>query len=413
MLTRPVDLLRRMSAIARRDEGQTAWGFLLGIIVIFMFFAVAFDAGLWVFDHRTAQNQAESAALAAAQELPASDTTEARAKAEQWLARNGVDPTTEGCSPDWITFTDVTGEGEYDQARVCLSRSSSAVFAALSQVTDAEVSASATALIGRTSVAQVMPWAVVPPDPDCDTGETCEYDENGDGDFTDPGECRDDFDDCPWGINPDNLFAFKSGGGGNTGIIDACGNGANGYKACISGENASGFFEEGTEVVVGLQGGNLGANTNSALTDRYDEEADLGGWICDVAATPDPLTGYDPDGRAEAYQRFDTAPPERFCRERLVLVPIIASMPPQGGGSASLEVLGVATFGIASWNRSNNKDAYGTTADECSISTDDSGFGCGMVWGYLMENLQPPDVLLQRITNSDNPFAPLLIALVE
>jgi hypothetical protein len=36
-----------------------------------------------------------------------------------------------------------------------------------------------------------------------------------------------------------------------------------------------------------------------------------------------------------------------------------------------------------------------------------------MVWGYLMEGAQPPDSLLQRISGSDNPFAPTIIAMVE
>jgi hypothetical protein len=377
-----------------------------------MFFAVAFDAGVWFFDHRTAQNQAEAAALAAVQELPAVDTTTATDAAKTWLARNGTDFAADGCSPDWIEYSDVNSDGKYDQVKVCLRRSSSVVFAALSSVTDVQVSASATALTGPVSIANVMPWAIIPPDPNCVEGQICHYDQNGDGDYTDDGECSAPFAECPWGLNKDNLYRFKSGGGGNTGIIDACGQGAVNYRDCIEGETISGFFEEGEDVVVGLQGGNLGQNTDNALRARYAAEA-AAGWPCDVPATPVITTGYDPDGRALAYQRFDTNPPAGFnCADRLVLIPILGSMPPQGGGSASLEVLGVATFGLASWNRVSNKDAYGTTSQACSTSVG-SGFDCGMVWGYLMEGLRPPDFLLQRIADSDNPFAPLLIALVE
>lgn len=397
----------------RRDEsGQSAWGMVLAMLVVFMLFAVSFDIGLWVIDHRSAQNQAEAAALAAVQELPAPTTADAEDAAKDYLARNGVDWSSDGCSPNWITFDDVNGSGDYDEVRVCLERNSSVVFSGLSGITGVEVSAAATALVGRANIAQVMPWSVIPPDPTCEADEVCDGDNNGDGDYDDPGDCQGDFADCPWGLNPDNLLAFKSGGGGNTGVIDACGNGASSYRDCISGESASGFFEEGETVAVGLQGGNLGANTNKALNDRYAEDEDAG-YVCDVLADPDIETGYDPDGRADAFIAFDTAPPEDFCRERLVLVPILAEMPPNGCGSCSLEVLGVATFGIAAWNRDTNKDAYGNPAEDCSIDNDDTGFDCGMVWGYLMQDLRPPEFLLQKISGTENPFAPLLIALVE
>jgi len=410
MLTRAKNVVR---TAVRDQSGQMAWGFVFMILFVFMLFAVSFDVGLWMFDHRTAQNQAEAAALAAVQELPSIDTTAAEAAAQDYLARNGVDWTTDGCTTGWIEFDDTSADGKTDQVRVCLERSSSVVFSALSNVVGVDISASATALIGRANIAQVMPWAVVPPDPTCEEDEVCtSLDYNGDGLYDGPGECQADFADCPWGLNADLLLKFKSGGGGNTGIIDACGNGANGYKACISGESASGFFEEGTDVVVGLQGGNLGVNTTKALDARYADDK-AAGYICDVPADPVVASGYDPDGRADAFVAFDTNPPAAFCPERLVLVPIIASMPPNGGGSVQLQVLGVATFGIASWNRSSNKDAYGNPGSACSTSNPSSGFACGMVWGYLMQDLRPPDFLLQKITNSDNPFAPLLIALVE
>lgn len=406
--------LDRSTRNASRDEtGQIAWGFVLLTLFVFMIFAISFDVGLWMFDHRTAQNQAEAAALAAAQELPATDTATAAAAAQDYLIRNGVpDPVAGGCSAGWIAFDDTNADGKDDEVRVCLERDSGVVFSALSNVTGIEVSAAATALIGRANIAQVMPWSVIPPDPTCEEDEVCQGDNNGDGDFGDAGDCVGPFADCPWGLNPDNLLAFKSGGGGNTGIIDACGNGAVGYRECISGESASGFFEEGTTVAVGLQGGNLGANTNKALNDRYPED-ESAGYVCDVSTSPDVETGHDPDGRADAFVVFDSAPPEEFCRERLVLVPILAEMPPNGCGNCALEVLGVATFGIAAWNHDSNKDSYGNPGATCSTGNPDTGFDCGMVWGYLMQDLRPPEFLLQEISNSDNPFAPLLIALVE
>lgn len=411
-------MLNSFTSLARRatsESGQMAWGFVLLIVFVLMMFGLSFDVGLWALDHRTAQNQAEAAALAAIQELPSDDTDDAVAAAQDYLARNGVDWTTDGCSPDWISFDDVNENGDYDEVRVCLERESGVVFTALSNVAGIRVSAAATALIGRANIAQVMPWSVIPPDPTCQEDEVCDGDNNGDGDFDDPGDCQGDFADCPWGLNPDNLIGFKSGGGGNTGIIDACGNGASGYQDCLAGTAATGFFEAGTEVAVGLQGGSLGINTRSGLNARYSDDANAG-FICDVNSDPETETGYDPDGRARAFANFDSAPPEEFCRERLVLIPILASMPPQGGGNSELEVLGVATFGIASWNRAGNPndDPTGNPTSSCSNSNPESDFNCGQVWGYLLQDLRPPEFLLQIIDpNSENPFAPLLIALVE
>lgn len=412
MLVKPLG--RRVRQAAQNELGQMAWGFVLLILFVFMIFAVSFDAGLWFFDHRTAQNQAEAAALAAVLELPSADDTSARAAAHNYLVRNGVaDPMSEGCSGDPVTIEDTTGDGEYDLVRVCLSRESGVIFSAISNITSVQVSASAAALVGRANISQVMPWAIVPPDPTCgfDADRDCVYDADGDPTVATPGDCYGSFSECPWGLNRDNLYRFKEGDGGNTGIITACGKGDVNYRACIEGESASGFFEAGETVSVGLQGGNQGTNTNKSLNERYPEDA-ANGYICDVPATPLTETGYDPDGHALAYERFGTDPPATYCPERLVMIPILASLPSQGGGSSELEVLGVAVFGIAGWTHSGTKSAFGTTSTACVLGLD-PGYECGMVWGYLMEGLQPPDYLLQKITNSDNPFAPLLIALVE
>lgn len=402
----------RVRRLHAQDDGQVAWLFLLSTLALFGFFAFAADAGIWYFDHRLAQNQAEAAAQAAAVDLPAASTATAEQAAKDALARNGVNWASEGCSPNWIEFSDAGGTGEYNRVKVCLRRTSSVVFSALSNISAVFVSASSTVVAGRVDGSNVMPFAIIPPDPNCTLGQTCRYDANADGDYTDPGECLATFATCPWGLNKDSLYRFKSGGGGNTGVIDACGGGSSSYKDCITGAASSGFYSSGQTIVVGLQGGNLGSNTDTALNQRFATETADGTYDCDVLATPDPVSGYDPDGHAIAYQRFSTNPPAVYCRQRLVLIPILRSMPPSGGGSSSIQVLGVATFGIAAWNHVSNKDAHGTTTAACSTSVS-SGFECGMVWGYLMEGLRPPDFLLQKITNSNNPFAPILVAVVE
>ena len=67
----------RTGKLVGDESGAMAFLMLLTMPVIFIFFALALDAGVWYFDHRIAQNQADAAALAAVQHLPASSTTEA------------------------------------------------------------------------------------------------------------------------------------------------------------------------------------------------------------------------------------------------------------------------------------------------------------------------------------------------
>ena len=100
--------------------GQTAIAFMLTLLFVFILFALAFDAGAWFFDHRTAQNQAEAAALAAVQQLPAADTTAATAAADEALIANGSDGGERSC----LEFEDRNGDGRYETARVCVQRNS-------------------------------------------------------------------------------------------------------------------------------------------------------------------------------------------------------------------------------------------------------------------------------------------------
>ena len=71
------------AAILRRDEkGQMAIVMVLVLPVIFLLFALALDAGIWFFDHRLAQNQADAAVLAAVQHLPVVEFSQAHIDAE-------------------------------------------------------------------------------------------------------------------------------------------------------------------------------------------------------------------------------------------------------------------------------------------------------------------------------------------
>jgi hypothetical protein len=321
-----------------------------------------------------------------------------------------------------IVYGDLLADG-YHSVTVCTRRDSPSLFGKLAGISLAKVSASATAKSGPVDGGNVMPWAVLAPDKDCDhPGETCHYDANGDGDYTDSGDCAADFTVCPFGLTADRLYGFKSGGGGNTGIIDICGNGASSYRDCLSGAAVSGV-NAGQTITTGLQGGNLGTNTDNGLQTRLPAST----WklpaasVCDVVSRPNaPGTqnpGYDPNGKIAAVAKFVNPASNAQCAYRLVLIPIVYSLPPNGGGSTPIRILGVATFGVAKWNRTSNKDYYGTGSSECADfqggqpPPDQSP--CGMVWGYLFKGVQPPEFILQQIGTTNNPFAPILVALVD
>jgi hypothetical protein len=131
---------------------------VLALLVVFMFFALAVDTGVWFFDHRTAQNQVDAAALAALQELPArpGDTGAATAAASEWLARNGYSGGSD-CSPptdgtpyvidDGIVYLDSNDDGLIDSLRICVRRKSPGIFSTMFGVPFAYVSAAATATL--------------------------------------------------------------------------------------------------------------------------------------------------------------------------------------------------------------------------------------------------------------------------
>ena len=66
-------LSSQLAALRPNERGQVAILMVMVLPAIFLFFALALDAGLWFLDHRIAQNQADAAVLAAVQHLPASD----------------------------------------------------------------------------------------------------------------------------------------------------------------------------------------------------------------------------------------------------------------------------------------------------------------------------------------------------
>ena len=405
---------------------------ILMTLVVFMFFAMSLDAGVWYFDHRTAQNQSEAAALAAVIELPATDTIVARAAADDYLSKNGAATTSSLSCPvsgagSGIEFADLTGDGKMDAVTVCVHRDSPAFFAKLANIETVSISAKATARTGPIDNTNVMPWAIVAPDPTCTeaANRNCRYDANGDGDLSDAGDCNAAWTVCPFGLTADRLYTFKAVSGGNTGIIQVCGgNGTSLYRACLAGQQSSGFYQVGQTVAIDLSPGNRSGATNTGLQLRPPAGAwntGSGATACDVSATPmDNSTqspGYDPDGKSLATARFVNPTTNEVCAYRLVPIPIIPALPSSGGGTVT--VLGFASFGVANWDRSNgNRDYVATASSACALYSGNGQppaalFKCEAVWGYLFTGVTPPDALLNQIGNSNNPFAPLLIALVD
>ena len=107
------------------------------------------------------------------------------------------------------------------------------------------------------------------------------------------------------------------------------------------------------------------------------------------------------------------------CDRRLVVIPILQTFgsttkcDPPDNTFQCLEVLGYATFGIAVWASSTT---YGTPTQECGKANKNdtpAPFACELLWGYLIQDAQPPGFLLQQIGTDNNPIAPYLIALTE
>jgi hypothetical protein len=166
---------------------------ILGLMVLFMLFALALDAGLWFFDHRRTQTQAEAAAHAAVNVLPvmvapeSPEAAEARAtviaKADQWLGYNGSSAAERTCpvddqdtenipphpTPDASIFPTPTPDtfnppGALNTVRVCVRRTSPSIFAKLADIGGVWVSAAAKAQVRL----EALPYGLMVMDGDCD-----------------------------------------------------------------------------------------------------------------------------------------------------------------------------------------------------------------------------------------------------
>ena len=429
------------------QEGQTALLFALLLLVFFMLFALALDAGFWYFDHRWAQNQAEAAALAGAYRLPSTDPGPAQSAAINYLANNGwasffgeIQATAVPCGSSTslsgaLALVEVmdcrANDGRYDTVRVRVRRQTLTFLSGLFGVPVAYVSASATAQAGSAGGANVMPWAVVPPCARENTENNCD-------------------ESYGYGFESNLLYSFRCVEAscdpstytpGNFGAIDSCGQGTTNYRDCITGEASSGFFFVGEEVYVEVQTGTQGQNTNSALVDLVTSHGEMlvnGSYTCDVQAWPD-SSGKDSDGKEELMTtRVVTDSVGQWtiqdqCAHRAVLVPFIQRFPSRGS-SEPVRVLGLGVFYIAGWDRDGpwgdaaNWKIYYNDNDN---RTEETGcvskkpnpppggrvekiWDCGMVWGYLLEGVNPADRFnLVRLSDKENPYAPIMVVLID
>jgi hypothetical protein len=340
-----------------------------GLLFLFLVVAaVAIEVGMWLHAKRDAQNDVDASVLAGAQELP--DEAVASAMAEAWGARNG---TTDGelvC----CEFEDLSDDGAADLIRARVERQPDSLAGNLLDVGIITVTTRAAAAKQRAVAACVIPWAIA-------VGED------------NPGPAED------WGLlpegSPETLFAFHTSEfttPGNFGSLALYGNGAVAYREAIATEcgNADSVCDQlgdpavpiGGTLDCDVQTGAMGQNTHQALTDRdiLYKVSD-----CDV----------------ESYTDAEEKAGEKCGNSRAVLIPIIDTFPSHGHDS--IDILGIATFYIAGWDRSGpwgDQDMDGDTIED-------------MVWGYFLEDQDVIEAWNIQWGYSDDPFAPTRVLLVE
>ncbi len=403
-------ILRKLIDSCRGQRGQVL---VMGVGVLIMSLGVimiSVDVGWWLRDKRDAQNDTDAIALAAAQELP--DRLAAELIGDDWAIANGIDPFIDMGQPacadgqlagslnaDGLSrycFIDLEPQdGIDDMVRVKVSRPSNSFIANALGVDSPTLNPSAAAAKIRAFGACVLPWAI---------------------------DAHPDYEDTEafgnvWGVlgqedplNTDQLFIFQlsPGGGfagddsapGNFGALGIYGANANAYTDTIvneCGSQGESACDSDFQVVVpgetldcDIQTGNLGANTNSALNERAIRFGEVG---------PD-YTDCDASSYSDAVIKADS------CLGRLVVLAIIKDFPEQG--SDIIDIYGIVNFYIAGWDRCapyNDGNCFGDPAvpDE------------GIVWGYLLlEELGgTPAWQFDFSQTSNNPFAPVIVALVE
>lgn len=376
-------MLRFIKTIIGRLHSQQR-GQILIMAVAFMVvglgaIVISVDAGFWLRDRRDAQNDADAAALAAAQELP--DTAAATDAVYDWAAANGVAPE----EVESIEFEDLNGDGDMDLVRVRVLRQSSALMAQVFGAGDPDVGAHAAAARVRASGACLMPWAI-----DAVIEDPSAFDEH----FGVLGDPMDPETLFTFQLGSDGDFAGEDGSPGNFGALAIYGTGTVNYRDAIinecgsRGEDACDSDEQtvnqGDTLSCPNQTGELGKNTATALNERDLRYYGVG-----------PNTACD----ADSYEQAETLALTECALSRVVPIAVIKDFPAQGS-SESTDIYAVDNFYIAGWDR---QAPWGQPQ--------------GMVWGYLLQNelvaVPAWEFNFGAGPGPENPFAPVAVVLVE
>ncbi|HEY8030199.1 MAG TPA: pilus assembly protein TadG-related protein [Gaiellaceae bacterium] len=141
-----------MTKRLRNESGQAVLMTVLFLAVLIGAAALTTDVGGWYRQQRQAQATADAAALAGAQALPASDTTQAQTLAAQYGASNGG-------GVDGVSFS--TGFENNDTVTVSVQKSAPSFFAGVFSIDHATVTATASARAGVPNQVQgLAPIAV-------------------------------------------------------------------------------------------------------------------------------------------------------------------------------------------------------------------------------------------------------------
>lgn len=362
------------------ERGQIILLMVFVLTILLGMSALVIDVGFWLGDRRTAQNQADALALAAGSALP--DEAAASAAANEWAARNTLPPDQLVC----CEFEDKNSDGKSDLVRVRVERESRSFFARALRVFSMDIGASAAAGQLQVVGSCVAPWAIeaANSDPNSDYGldrYAVYIFELATGDFATPGNF--------------GALAFYGQGVVNyrDAIVNSCG--SNGETAC----NSDGaIIEEGETLSCETQTGALGANTASALNERYDSSA----WgACDVQTEQTNPTDSDGDGQPDQWEEALEKSTFAECQDRVLPIAIIDGFPDQGS-SSDVNIYGTLSFYVAGWDRTAPYGSGDTDGDPAS----------GMVWGYLIPYTADP-IWLVELGESSNPFAAIVVALVE
>jgi len=393
-------ILRKLIDSCRGQRGQVL---VMGVGVLIMSLGVimiSVDVAWWLRDKRDAQNDVDAIALAAVQEIgDPLDRDLAVAAGLDWADQNGVegslvvDPDcADGVLYQHFCFIDrPPSDGLDDMVRAKVSRPSNSFIAAAVGVDSPTLNPSAAAAKIRAFGACIMPWAI-DAHPDFEDPEAY-----GDvwGVLGDPPDAQQLF---VFQLSPGSGFAGDDSASGNFGalgvygandaaytdtIINECG--SHGQSAC---ESDSQVVIPGETLDCDIQTGNLGKTTEKALRNRADRFGEVPQYTdCDAISYSDAVI------KANS------------CQGRLVVLAIIKDFPAQG--SDVIDIYGITNFYIAGWDRCapfNNGNC------DSSLPPDD-----GLVWGYLLlEELGgTPAWKFDFSQTSNNPFAPVIVALVE